>query len=61
MGSVPRLHQSSSHLLKFSGFVEHNELIVLVIKYCRDFHLNFNHIGEERNKQLRNRQTMITQ
>ena len=30
MGNVPRLHRSSQNLLKLSGFVELDELIILV-------------------------------
>ena len=36
MGSVPRLHRLSQNWLKFSGFVELDELIILVIN-CYDF------------------------
>ena len=30
MGNVPRLHRPSQNLLKLSGFVEFDELIILV-------------------------------
>ena len=35
MGNVPRLYQPSPDLLKFSEFLEHDELITLVEKYQR--------------------------
>ena len=33
MGNVPRLHEGSQKCLKFSAFVELDELIILIIKY----------------------------